>query len=265
MFGHLFKHWGRIRQASLEWTNPCALDGVEFACHICFQASGTDFSDWFREVPVVTNCFIPCSQQGGSCCWLSQCEGQNPVFRQWCQQMERFLAFCRLAASLSLVFQKALITAPFSPSAPIVVKGHQIGWANGLTLNFQRTGFSFEDGLSLQITVFHGHLQLHLSLIFIVNFTASTSMQVARSLLRNTAAAKWRLKINRGTFLQGFGDIWISDFGIFVPNTVTSRQPDALEVALPWSEDNFTRRPCNCKKPSILLHQKADLADAWWP
>jgi len=124
----------------------------------------------------------------------------------------RFLACFRFAANLDLVFQKVLLLLlfllrPDKSYCGMVHKRSSNELSKRATLNFQWTGFSSEDDLSLKTSVFNGHLHLHLSLTLMANFIASTVMQVARSLLRNTASTKQKLKITGGTSLQGFKGI----------------------------------------------------------
>lgn len=51
---------------------------------------------------------------------------------------------------------------------------------------------------------------------------------------------------------------------LFVPNTVTARKLDALEVTLAGSGDNFTRRQRNCKRHQFCYIKK-QIAGIWWP
>lgn len=51
---------------------------------------------------------------------------------------------------------------------------------------------------------------------------------------------------------------------LFVPNTITARTLDALEVTLAWSEDNSNHRQHTPKNIGFIT-TKSNLADVWWP
>lgn len=143
---------------------------------------------------------------------------------------------------------ESVITVPFPSPAPTVIlawyiKGHPMGWANGLVwIQFWRWSNSADDRLQWQ-------LHLHLSLRFMVNYIASIAMKVARTLFRSFNSVEIEDNWSHiSPSVQGY--LNFRDRRVFIPNIVTARKLDALEVTLGWSENNFTRCQYNWKNPS---------------